>query len=67
MSVSGPARLLAAASADLKDLEPYTSSRVTTWKGRALIVVRSGDRKGKVEVNVSSSLPNAKLNLQTIQ
>ncbi|MBR3030718.1 MAG: DUF4982 domain-containing protein [Bacteroidales bacterium] len=67
VSVSGPARLLAAASADLKDLEPYTSSRVTTWKGRALIVVRSGDRKGKVEVNVSSSLPNAKLNLQTIQ
>ena len=67
VSVSGPARLLAAASADLKDLEPYTSSRVTTWKGRALIVVRSGEGKGKVEVSVNSSLPNAKLNLQTIQ
>jgi beta-galactosidase len=64
ISVSGPARLLAAASADMKDLEPYTSERVTTWKGRALIVLRSGGRKGKVELTVNSSLPAAKLNLQ---
>ena len=64
ISVSGSAKLLAAASADLKDREPYTSSHVTTWKGRAVIVVRGGDKKGKVELIVNSSLPAAKLNLQ---
>ena len=39
--VKGQGTLLAFASADLKDREPYTSPRVTTWKGRALLVVRS--------------------------
>ena len=29
--VDGPARLLAASSADLEDLEPLTSNRATTW------------------------------------
>ena len=39
--VKGAGTLLAFASADLKDTEPYTSPRVKTWKGRALLVVRS--------------------------
>ena len=65
IEVSGSGELLAAASADLKDTEPKTSSRVTTWKGRALIVVRSSDNKGKLNVAVISSLPTAKLTLQT--
>jgi beta-galactosidase len=46
VSVSGQATLIAAASADLKDREPSTSSHVTTWKGRALIAVRSTQKKG---------------------
>ena len=37
--VKGQGSLLAFASADLKDREPYTSPRVTTWKGRALLVI----------------------------
>ena len=36
--VKGAGTLLAFASADLKDTEPYTSPRVKTWKGRALLV-----------------------------
>ena len=59
VSVSGNASLLAAASADLMDTEPYTSPRVTTWKGRAIIVVRSGLKAGKAKVSVKSSLPTA--------
>ena len=39
--VKGQGTLLSFASADLKDREPYTSPKVTTWKGRALLVVRS--------------------------
>lgn len=65
VSVSGALKLLAAASADLKDLEPYTSSHFTTWKGRALIVVRNDGKGGKCNVTVNSSLPAAKLDLQT--
>ena len=65
VSVSGSASLLAAASADLKDLEPYTSSHFTTWKGRAVIVVRNNGKGGKSNITVNSSLPAAKLDLQT--
>ena len=62
--VQGQGRLLAFASADLKDREPSTSSRVTTWKGRALLVVRSGNNKAKTQVSIKSSLPTAKLTIK---
>ena len=50
--VKGQGRLLSFASADLKDREPYTSPRVTTWKGRALLVVRSTGKKGRATITV---------------
>lgn len=59
VSVSGQGRLMAAASADLKDTEPYPTPRVTTWKGRALAVVRSTQRSGQAKVAVKSALPTA--------
>jgi len=54
--VKGAGTLLAFASADLKDTEPYTSPRVNTWKGRALLVVRSTQKKGPISVSIKSSL-----------
>ena len=57
--VKGQGSLLAFASADLKDTEPYTTPRVKTWKGRALLVVRSGKKKGKTLVGIKSQLPVA--------
>lgn len=65
VSVSGQAFLMAAASADLKDREPATSSRVTTWKGRAMMVVRSSAKKGKAQVHVKSQLPIATIDINT--
>ena len=59
--VKGPGQLLAFASADLKDREPYTSSRVTTWMGRALLVVRGCKGKGTIQVTVKSNLTNKKI------
>ena len=59
--VRGEGQLMAFASADLKDTEPSTSPRVTTWKGRALLVVRSTAHKGKLQVSVKSSLPASPL------
>ena len=63
--VKGAGTLLAFASADLKDTEPYTSPRVKTWKGRALLVVRSTQKKGSVNVSIKSSLPTASLSLKS--
>ena len=63
-TVKGSGRLLAFASADLKDKEPATSPRVTTWKGRSLLVVRSGKGKGKTVVSVKSKLPTEQINLK---
>ena len=62
-TVKGAGTLLAFASADLKDTEPYTSPRVKTWKGRALLVVRSTQKGGSVSVSIKSSLPTATLSL----
>ena len=63
--VKGQGTLLSFASADLKDCEPYTSPRVTTWKGRALLVVRSSQKKGKAQVSIKSSLPTASIFIQS--
>ena len=63
--VKGQGTLLSFASADLKDIEPYTSSRVTTWKGRALLVVRSSKSKGNAQVSIKSSLPTANLTIKS--
>ena len=64
-SVKGAGTLLAFASADLKDTEPYTSPRVKTWKGRALLVVRSMQKGGSVSVTIKSSLPTVSLSLKS--
>ena len=63
--VKGQGQLMAFASADMKDREPATSPRVKTWKGRALLVVRSNKSKGKVQVSIKSSLPTASTTIQT--
>ena len=63
--VKGQGQLLAFASADLKDTEPYTSPRVKTWKGRALLVIRSTQKKGSISVSIKSALPTASLSLKS--
>ena len=63
--VKGAGTLLAFASADLKDTEPYTLPRVKTWKGRALLVVRSTQKGGSINVSIKSALPTAGLTLKS--
>ena len=65
--VKGTGTLLAFASADLKDTEPYTSPHVKTWKGRALLVVRSTQKGGSVNVSIKSALPTTSLTLRSIK
>ena len=65
ITVKGTGTLMAAASADLKDLEPTISPRFTTWCGRGMVVVRSSKKKGRATVEVKSKLPTAKTIIQT--
>ena len=63
--VKGQGSLLSFASADLKDREPYTSPHVTTWKGRALLVVRSTQKKGNAQVSIKSTLPTSTITIKS--
>ena len=51
-SVKGPATIVAFGNADIKDCDSYADSIHKAWKGRALLVVRSTGKKGKVTVTV---------------
>ena len=62
--VKGKGSLLAFASADMKDTEPTTTPSAKTWKGRAMLVVRSSKENGKVQVTVKSTLPPAVINIK---
>lgn len=64
-TVKGAGKLLAFASANLKDEEPYPSVHSKTWKGRAMLVVRSSQKKGTVNLSIKSKLPIATLSLKT--
>lgn len=64
-TVSGQAQLIATGNANLKDTVSYASSDREAWKGRAIVVLRSGNKPGKVVLSVSSEgLPTAR---QTIR
>ena len=53
-ALQGPAELLAAGNADIKDDDPYFDTSHRAFQGRALAVVRSGRRGGKVTLTVSA-------------
>lgn len=53
-SLSGQGTLAAMGNADIKDTDSYVNNTHKTWKGRALIVVRSTHKKGKAQLNVKA-------------
>lgn len=53
-SVWGQGRLAAMGNADIKDTDSYVDNTHKTWKGRALIVVRSTHKRGKVTLSVKA-------------
>ncbi len=65
--VSGQGQLLAAASASMTDREPSTSPVVTTWHGRAILVVRATQKTGRAVVSLKANgLPTSSITLKTI-
>ena len=51
-NVSGPATLIAFGNADVKDCDRYTDAVHKAWKGRALLIVRSTTKRGRIIVTV---------------
>jgi len=52
--IDGPAVLAGAGNADMRDTTGYTGSSRRAWQGRALLVVRSMHKAGRIMVKVSS-------------
>ncbi len=66
-SVIGAATLAAFGNADIRECDPYIDATHPTWKGRALIVVRSTQKGGAVKLSVKGDgLPAARLDLRSI-
>ena len=54
LKMDGPARLAGFGNADMKDTASYAGPLRKAWHGRALVVVRSTHKGGKITVTVSS-------------
>jgi len=65
VNVTGQGTLLAAATANLRDIEPKTSPIVTTWNGQAIIVMRSGLKKGNVKISARSGNISGNVSVMT--
>lgn len=54
-TVTGQGSLAAMGNADIKDTDSYVNNTHKTWKGRALVVVRSIHKKGKAQLTIKAS------------
>ncbi len=54
IAISGPGTLQGAGNANLKDETSYVSKVHKVWNGRAMIVVRSQQKPGKITLSVTS-------------
>ncbi len=54
-SVDGPGVLAGVGNADIKDLDSYVGTTRKAWHGRALVVIRSTKRTGKITLAVRSA------------
>lgn len=65
-AIKGAAAIEATGNADLQDSTAYSLPQFKSWKGRALVVVRSGRKAGSATLTLSSpKLPAATVKLRT--
>ncbi len=66
LNISGKADIIGAGSADMQDLEPYSTLTPKAWKGRALAVLKSSQLPGNAVLKISSpSLKPASVKITT--
>jgi len=59
-TLKGPGVIAAVGNASLKDTNPYVATKCKTWKGRAMVIVKSTYKKGDIVLEAGSSgLPGA--------
>lgn len=65
LEIEGDATLQALGNADIKDEDPYYDNLHSTWNGRALAIIRAGNKPGSTKVTVSSpTLPSNEIILK---
>lgn len=52
--VEGAGKIVAVSNADLQDQYPYILNTRKAWKGRAMVIVKSQQKKGSIKITVSS-------------
>ncbi|MES2277243.1 MAG: glycoside hydrolase family 2 TIM barrel-domain containing protein [Bacteroidota bacterium] len=52
--VSGNGSIAGLGNADLKDTDPYVGTQHKVWKGRAVVILKSTQKAGKLKLHVSS-------------
>lgn len=63
--IEGPGVIAGVDNADLKDFEEYVGNTRKTWKGRALVVIKSTHNAGDIKLVVTSpDLPEARLSIK---
>lgn len=66
--IKGAGTVAGICNADLKDWNQYTGNTCKAWKGRALVVIKSSQIPGDIELTVSSpGLPEVNLNLKSTE
>jgi beta-galactosidase len=65
--ITGPGKIIGITNANLKDSDQHSGNACKTWKGRALVVVRSAYGGGEIRLKVTShDLTDATLQINSI-
>ena len=65
-TVSGAGTIEATGSADIKNTEGYSRTDRNAWKGRAMAILKSTPRAGKIVLRATSpSLKSASITIRT--
>ncbi len=66
--LDGPGVIVAVDNANLKDTTSYVSNTKTTWKGKALVIIKSTKESGTISLKVKSpDLNDSGINIQTFK
>ncbi|EFA43120.1 glycosyl hydrolase family 2, sugar binding domain protein [Hallella bergensis DSM 17361] len=67
-SLKGNGTIVAVGNADIKETTPYSSHTFKTWKGRAMMVVRSTRKAGNLQLTATANnLKRAKILLKSVK
>ena len=67
-SINGPGVIAGVDNANLKDTDLYVANSRKTWKGKALVIIRSTKKAGDITLTVTSpGMKESSINIKTIK